>query len=86
MARLRRAELTTARWRRLRRVILARDGWECQACGKLLGMAEVDHIAPVGQGGAVWDPENLQVLCPDCHVLKTHEDMADCPILSVRRG
>ena len=47
-----RADLQTARWRRLRRHILARDSWRCQACGKLLGRAEVDHIKPVVKGGA----------------------------------
>ena len=57
-----RADLNSAQWRRLRRHILARDGWECQACGKLLGRAEVDHIIPVlagNKGGAVHDPANL---------------------------
>ena len=79
MARLRRAELCSARWRRLRRHILARDGWECQACGKLLGRAEVDHVLPVVKGGAVWDPLNLQVLCSGCHVAKTRLDKGELP-------
>ena len=74
-----RADLQTARWRRLRRKILVRDGWECQACGKLLGMAQVDHIKPVFQGGAAFDPENLQVLCVSCHVAKTRIDKGQLP-------
>ena len=75
----RRADLNSARWRRLRRHILARDGWECQTCGKLLGLAQVDHITPVVKGGAVHDPANLQALCVDCHIAKTRIDKGQLP-------
>ena len=70
-----RPDLASARWRRLRRRILARDGWECQACGKLLGRAEVDHIVPVMKGGQPFEPANCQVLCVQCHSCKTRLDM-----------
>ena len=54
----------------------------CQACGKLLGMASVDHIIPVFKGGAVFDPANLQVLCPfPCHAAKTRIDLGQLPDL-----
>ena len=75
----RRPDLASARWRRLRRHILARDGWECQACQKQLGRAEVDHIIPVLKGGAVSDPANLQCLCVDCHIAKTKIDKGQLP-------
>ena len=75
----RRADLHTRRWRRLRRHILARDGWQCQACGKLLGRAEVDHIKPVFKGGKVHDEKNLQSLCVGCHVAKTRIDKGQLP-------
>ena len=74
-----RVDLRTARWRRLRRHILDRDAWECQACGKLLGMAQVDHIKPVLKGGAVSAPANLQALCVDCHIAKTRIDKGQLP-------
>ena len=76
-----RADLQTARWRRLRRKILVRDGWECQACGKLLGLAQVDHVVPVVQRRKTgFDPEaNLQVLCVSCHVAKTRIDKGQLP-------
>ena len=77
----RRADLRSAQWRKLRRHILARDGWECQACGKLLGRAEVDHIKPVLKGGAVHDPANLQALCSSCHIAKTRIDKGQLPDL-----
>ena len=49
-------------------------------CKKLLGRASVDHIVPVFKGGAVFDPANLQVLCPfPCHAAKTRVDMGQLP-------
>ena len=74
-----RADLQTARWRRLRRKILVRDGWECQACGKLLGLAQVDHIKPVFKGGKPFEEANCQVLCVSCHVAKTRIDKGQLP-------
>jgi len=36
---------------------------------------EVDHIKAVALGGKMWDKKNLQVLCSDCHKIKTKDDM-----------
>jgi len=36
---------------------------------------EVDHIKAVALGGKMWDKKNLQVLCNECHKVKTKEDM-----------
>ena len=75
-----RPDLRSARWRRkLRPYILKRDGWECQACGKLLGLAQVDHIQPVSKGGKSFDPANCQTLCVSCHVAKTRIDKGELP-------
>lgn len=57
-------------WRRVRRVILDRDGYRCRACGKA-GILEVDHRIPLRAGGAPYDPDNLQALCRGCHFAKT---------------
>ena len=57
------------RWRKLRLEVLDRDRWRCQACKKA-GILEVDHIVPVQDGGAAYDPGNLQVLCRGCHIDK----------------
>ena len=57
-------------WRRLRRVILRRDGYRCQKCGKA-GRLECDHVIPVHKGGAFWEPSNLQALCRPCHFAKS---------------
>ena len=59
------------RWRAARLRALERDNWRCQLCSKQLGLAEVDHIKPVSQGGAEFDPANLQTLCRRCHIAKS---------------
>jgi 5-methylcytosine-specific restriction endonuclease McrA len=38
---------------------------------------EVDHIKALINGGAMWDKDNLQILCPKCHNVKTKQDMAE---------
>ena len=69
------------RWRVARRRALERDNWTCQGagCGKQLGLAEVDHIKPVSQGGAEFDPANLQTLCRRCHMAKTRAERPGPP-------
>ena len=58
------------RWKALRRLVLARDGYRCRRCGRA-GRLEVDHVVPPRRGGAVWDPANLQALCRDDHRRKS---------------
>ena len=58
------------RWRRVRLVVLSRDGYRCRACGKA-GRLEVDHVVPLHSGGAPWELSNLQTLCEKCHWEKT---------------
>ena len=63
---------STKRWGKLRRAVLRRDDYRCQACKKLAGARpEIDHVKPVEGGGALWDMDNLQTLCRDCHFNKT---------------
>lgn len=61
-----------ARWRKLRKVILARDLYLCQ-CPDCLGgkkrlraANEVDHIKPKAEGGTD-DESNLRAVNSDCH-------------------
>lgn len=60
----------------LRRQALARANHRCQRCGGTRGL-EVDHVAPVCDGGPDWS--NLQVLCHTCHGHKHAEDFASDP-------
>lgn len=46
----------------------------CAACGVLFPHLERDHILPRSKGGTN-APENIQLLCPNCHRLKTKEDL-----------
>ena len=70
-----RAGLKGPRWERLRRVVLVRDSWTCQTCGKSAGRFEVDHIVPLHlDPSKAWDRANLQTLCGGpggCHAAKT---------------
>ena len=61
--------LSSRHWERVRRVVLDRDAWRCQRCGGYGN--EADHIQPLEQGGAMFDPANLQCLCRGCHIAKT---------------
>jgi 5-methylcytosine-specific restriction protein A len=65
--------LVLTRWNELREVILARDK-KCAICGHTgdyFNPLQVDHILEVASGGAMWDKKNLQVLCSNCHKIKT---------------
>lgn len=56
----------TARWRRLRKIVLAEP---CVRCG---GTADhCDHITPLNKGGEPYSLANLQPLCRSCHSRKT---------------
>lgn len=54
-----------AEWQRVRKLVLARDGYECQLRGpRCTRVADtVDHIIPLSAGGARLDPANLQGAC-----------------------
>ena len=61
----------TARWKRLRAVILLRDLYTCQLCKRIEANASrlvADHITPhKGDERLFWDETNLQALCWNCH-------------------
>ncbi len=69
---------STARWRRLRAMQLARQPL-CSACmndeGRAVPAVDVDHRVPISQGGEPWSMENLQSLCHAHHSIKTGFDM-----------
>lgn len=67
------------KWSRLAWAIKQRDGWRCQRCGGA-GRLEVDHKVRLTDGGAEFDPANLQTLCRQCHIDKTRaENRRDDP-------
>ena len=63
-------------WDKLRKVILARDGYLCQHClskGRPTPATQVDHIRPKAKGGSD-SLSNLQSLCRSCHEAKSEAD------------
>lgn len=69
--------INTARWRRLRAQVLARDAHLCQDCllkHRATRATEVHHIEPVdwaatedGKTRRMFDTNNLVSLCHQCH-------------------
>jgi 5-methylcytosine-specific restriction protein A len=70
--------LNTPTWRdSVRPFVAHRASFRCEKCFRYVGMhGQVDHIQPRDQehvhGMHVYDPTNLQYLCPSCHSAKTN--------------
>ena len=69
------AAIDQRRWQPLRRRVLDRDGYRCQAvgCGKA-GRLEVDHVVALHRGGDPYALPNLQTLCVGCHLAKSRRE------------
>jgi 5-methylcytosine-specific restriction endonuclease McrA len=65
-------------WDDVRKSIMERDNYTCRHCGRRLLKEEckIDHIEALCLGGSMWDRNNLQTLCKNCHDDKTAEDRA----------
>jgi 5-methylcytosine-specific restriction protein A len=66
------------RWRKVRRLVLERDGHQCQlrldgCTGKA---TQVDHTIDLGDGGAPYDPANLASACKPCNIAKRNIGVA----------
>lgn len=63
-----------AAWKRVRLMVLARDGHTCQIKGANCGGVanQVDHIVPITRGGAYLDPANLRASCRRCNVSRAN--------------
>lgn len=73
---IRKSRSADAKWRKLVRFILKRDGHRCQIryVGICIGLAsEVDHKLAVTQGGTD-HPSNLQAACSPCHRAKSSDE------------
>lgn len=62
------AHYKTARWQRLRRLVLAGRP-VCERC-RCRAASHVDHVVALAAGGTD-DPANLRALCHACHSAKT---------------
>jgi 5-methylcytosine-specific restriction endonuclease McrA len=70
---------TNAAWQAQRERVLARDGWQCTACGvhlvksaTALDGATVDHVDPLhnAEDGYVYADHELVALCRSCNSRK----------------
>ncbi|MQW21990.1 MULTISPECIES: HNH endonuclease [unclassified Lactococcus] len=70
---------SSKKWLSLRNAIRERDMMTCQKCGDYQAERyEVDHITElnwqnVDDWEVAYNPDNLQLLCHECHVRKTRE-------------
>jgi len=68
----------TAEWYRVRQYVIQRAKGLCEEClrqGRIEAGVEVDHIQPLTDENwqdwnVAYNPDNLQLLCRDCHNLK----------------
>ena len=61
------------KWRKVRLLVLERDGWKCVKCGSTENL-EVDHKVEPRDGGAAFPPlSGLWTLCKKCHSRKTRD-------------
>jgi len=58
----------SSQWKKLRLMVLDRDGRICYACGNEAN--EVDHIWPRSKGGDMFDPHNCAAICRACNLAK----------------
>jgi 5-methylcytosine-specific restriction endonuclease McrA len=84
--RKREAEASKVRYFRLKQEAITILGGKCLRCGcDDMRCLEIDHIVPVRGDRSVYgvklyrsvthgNTENLQVLCANCHAIKTYED------------
>lgn len=81
----------------IKRSLIVERGCACEHCGEVFekpidprgpaypcpGLLQVDHFVPLIDGGTDF-PDNLQLLCEDCHKAKTAREAADRA--AARRG
>ena len=67
--------LRTPRYQRFRHRMMTRDEWLCRLCreaGMTVEARFLDHIVPRHKAPErLYDPDNVQALCEECHITKT---------------
>lgn len=64
---------SSSKWKRLRNRFIANNPLcvHCERIGLIRPATVVDHIVEIRDGGDVWNTDNYQSLCRDCHQIKT---------------
>ena len=68
---------------KVRRAVVARDGFKCVYCGDESGPFEIDHKMPWSRGGR-HDEDNLCVACKACNSMKSA--LTDAEFISAIAG
>ena len=67
-------DLSGHAWGKIRLRIRERDGYQCQSCKVAVLAGIVDHKVALVNGGTNAD-SNLQLMCAECHRIKTATDL-----------
>jgi 5-methylcytosine-specific restriction endonuclease McrA len=57
----------TARWKRVREMVMARDGRVCRVCGTTQNLTVHHIVSIVKDESLAYDPANLATVCRRCH-------------------
>ena len=71
--------ISSGTWRSLKRQVARRDNGCCHVCGREADEGEtydLDHKRPISQDGSPRDLDNLGLICPDCHAIKSRAEAA----------
>ena len=71
----------SATWRKVRKLILERDGFVCQLRGPgcTIKATDVDHVVACRDGGAWYDPSNLRAACRQCNSRRARREVKRNP-------
>jgi hypothetical protein len=67
-------DLSGHAWSKIRTRIRERDGYQCTSCKVAVMAGIVDHKVALVNGGSN-DDSNLQLMCAECHRIKTATDL-----------
>lgn len=72
--------ISSGTWRSLKRQVARRDHSTCHMCGREANEGEtydLDHKRPISQDGSPRDLDNLGLICPECHDIKSKAEAAE---------
>ena len=75
---------SSTRWKALRSRVFRERGEQCESCFSI-GEVQVHHRVPVSLGGAIFDSDNLIVLCRSCH-LEAHRKIEESKMPEWKRN
>jgi 5-methylcytosine-specific restriction protein A len=71
--------ISSGTWRSLKRQVALRDVGCCYVCGREPDEGEtfdLEHKTPISEGGSAKDMDNLGLICPEDHAIKSKAEAA----------